>query len=280
MRMEYEVEELVPLVGKLAEKYTAGDGTSISYERAEQLLEAVCYCIREFEQYRQASLAPADAVPAQKAYDIGVVCVREKAKETLRQYNECLTEFNCYHNRCLYDTFVKGMPEFFRWYDIQFEPQNTILTLDYPVLRDLSACTGIDKIQEYLRCIGLEQKFLRRFSEQQVRRMLSGYDGQYEEMIDNLCEAVLMSVLGHGLAGKPITEEAFTEEEYLRLREILTRTERETLIKELETAVKTVVRQFYEEDEELLAYLLPSVGDIVLRLSNAAKQDALESLLV
>lgn len=277
--MEYAVEELVPLVGRLAEKYTAGESTSIPYERAEQLMEAVCYCIREFEQYRLTTLAPADAVPAQKAYDIGVVCVREKAKEALRQYNACLENFNGYHNRCLQDTFVKGMPEFFRWYDVQFEPQNTILTLDYPVLRDLSDCTGIDKIQEYLRCICLEQKFLRRFPEQQVRSMLSGYDEQYEEMIDNLCEAVLLSVLGHSLAGKPFTEAAFTEEEYRLLKRILTRTERETLTKQLEAAVKTIVRQYYEDDEELLSYLLHAVGDIVFRLSNAAKQGALESLL-
>ena len=68
MRMEYEVEELVPLVGKLAEKYTAGDGTSISYERAEQLLEAVCYCIREFEQYRQASLEIGRASCRERVY--------------------------------------------------------------------------------------------------------------------------------------------------------------------------------------------------------------------
>ena len=42
--------ELVPIVGKLAEKYTGHEHTSISYEKAEQLMEAVLYCICETEK--------------------------------------------------------------------------------------------------------------------------------------------------------------------------------------------------------------------------------------
>ena len=45
--MDYGMSELVPIVGKLAEKYTGHEHTSISYEKAEQLMEAVLYCICE-----------------------------------------------------------------------------------------------------------------------------------------------------------------------------------------------------------------------------------------
>ena len=31
--MKYELEELVPIVGKLAEKYTANESTSMTYEK-------------------------------------------------------------------------------------------------------------------------------------------------------------------------------------------------------------------------------------------------------
>ena len=41
--MNYEMEELVPIVGKLAEKYTSRESTSIPYEKAEQLMGAVLY---------------------------------------------------------------------------------------------------------------------------------------------------------------------------------------------------------------------------------------------
>ena len=48
--MDYGMSELVPIVGKLAEKYTGHEHTSISYEKAEQLMEAVLYCICETEK--------------------------------------------------------------------------------------------------------------------------------------------------------------------------------------------------------------------------------------
>ena len=47
--MDYEMEELVPIVGKLAEKYTANESTSITYEKAEQLMGAVLYCRKTVE---------------------------------------------------------------------------------------------------------------------------------------------------------------------------------------------------------------------------------------
>ena len=42
--MGYAMEELVPIVGKLAERYAACGHTSMPYGQAEQLMEAVLYC--------------------------------------------------------------------------------------------------------------------------------------------------------------------------------------------------------------------------------------------
>ena len=50
----YDMEELIPLVARLAEKYTGFESSSISYERAQQLMEAVLYCIREYKgEYKE-----------------------------------------------------------------------------------------------------------------------------------------------------------------------------------------------------------------------------------
>ncbi len=43
----YRMEELIPIVGRLAEKYTGFESSSITYEKAGQLMEAVLYCIHE-----------------------------------------------------------------------------------------------------------------------------------------------------------------------------------------------------------------------------------------
>lgn len=191
---EYDMEQLLPVVGKLAEKYTSRENTSVSYETAEKLMEAVLYCIREGKAARCCPL------PAQQAYETGAAAVREKAAEALRLYNEIIPDFLSYGSRCLHDTFVRGMPEFFKWYDVRFAPQDTILTLDYPVLRSLSAYSGIDRIYEYIRCIRLEQAFLALFPEDQVIRILTEDNADYRDMAENLCETVLTCLAKNLLA--------------------------------------------------------------------------------
>ena len=40
-----DMDELYSIISELTERYTGGDSTSVPYEIAEQLTEAVCYCI-------------------------------------------------------------------------------------------------------------------------------------------------------------------------------------------------------------------------------------------
>ncbi len=125
---------------------------------------------------------------ARQAYEEGMALVEKKVRKTLAMYNEMMPEFSDYGNICLYDTVVREMPEFFKWYDIRFNPKDTILTLDYPVTRDLSGYTGIDRIYEYLKCIRKEQDFLHSFPESYVRGVLRKYCFGYQEMIENIYE--------------------------------------------------------------------------------------------
>lgn len=48
--MNHTMEELVPVVSWLAERYTQKDSTSVTYETAEMLMEAVIYCITQVEE--------------------------------------------------------------------------------------------------------------------------------------------------------------------------------------------------------------------------------------
>lgn len=274
--MDYEMEELVPIVVKLAEKYTAHESTSITYEKAEQLMGAVLYCIHELKEVNGNSLALNEKIPAQKAYEIGAAYVNEKTKKALNLYNRIMPEFYCYENQCLYDTFVKGIPEFFQWYDIQFAPQNTILTLDYPVLKDLSEYTGIDKIFEFIQSIGLEQKYLKRFPAGYVTNILSKSDRNWKESMDNICETVFTYVTGHILTGKPLTEFVLEEADYSYMQELFMQSALEDIEKRLEAALEIFIKNDYGGDRELLHYLSSAIGGIVVRLKNAAGNKVLD----
>lgn len=189
-RVDYKPEELIPIVAKLSRKMTGEESTSITYEKAQQLMEAVLYCIREWEREQECGDTAWEKISAEKAYELGFACVNKKVALSLALYNKIMERFDSYGNRCLYDTVVKGIPEFFKWYDVRLEPQNTILTLDYPVMADLREYTGVDAIWEYLCCIREEQRYLGKFPQKFVVEMLRSYCADYEDMVENLRQIV------------------------------------------------------------------------------------------
>ena len=277
--MKYEMVELVPIVAKLAEGYTSKESTSITYDRAQQLMEAVLYCIHEGELSGQFSLMQKEEMSAEKMYAIGAKCVEEKTKETLTLYNGVMTFFSDYGNRCLNDTVVKGLPEFFKWYDCKYEPQNTILTLDYPVLTYIPEHTGIDKIYDYVLCIQQEQKFLNRFPSEYVTEILSQYNKQYKSIIENICEIVLMKVISHIMAGKEIAVLSFEPEEYVKMQAWIQKENLSDLRGRIKNAVHVLIREYYENDEQLQEYLYRAVDNISVRIKNAADHGNLHCIL-
>ncbi len=293
--VNYEMEELVPIVGKLAEKYTAFESTSVSYEKAEQLMGAVLYCIHETwqvpagEREKQGAglMAKGERLSAAQAYEMGARLVEEKTKAALSLYHEILPGFDSYENQCLKDTFLNGLPEFFRWYDVKFQPQNTILTLDYPILKDISRYTGVDRIYEFIQYIRLEQIFLHKFPKKYILKTLMKHNGMYREMIENVCEIVFTSIIGHMLARKPLEEQEFRMEEYLRIQEVLRDSSAVDGKERLEGAVGIFVEKYYGEGntlpkeltDSLRVYLNGAVESVLLRLKNGVDYGVLDQIL-
>lgn len=190
MEINYDMAELVEIVAGLSEEYTSKESTSITYEKAEQLMEAVLFCIKHAEESSENMLMKTVSMPAKEVYRIGYQKVVEKTKEALVKYNELMRTFDDYGNRCLYDTIVKGIPEFFKWYDARFFPQNTILCLDYPVREDLTGYSGIDRVDAYLDCIIKEQRQLAKMERGEVIQKLLSYNEGYRDLIENLTEMI------------------------------------------------------------------------------------------
>lgn len=284
--MNYKMEELLPIVGTLADKYTSFESTSITYEKAQELMEAVLYCIHELEvaEYEAVFLSESDAlllsekITAKQAYEVGFSCVEKKVKTTLNLYNQILPELKNYENICLRDSFIKVLPEFFKWYDITFAPQNTIITLDYPVLKDISCYTGVDRIYEFLLCISWEQEFLKLFPEDYIIYSLSKSNPLYEEMIENICEAVLMSVTAHLLADKTYLERNFTEKDFCSINNLFSSTSHQNITCEIKHKIEQFFSQYYKHGNKLFEYFSGSINGVLLRIKNALKNQILSDI--
>lgn len=190
--LNYSLEDLLPIIARLAFKYTGGDSTSVTYAQAQQLMASVLYCLQTAESAAANSLLPTarQTQTAALIYAQGRALVEQQVQQALRLYQQILANFNDYENYFLHSTIIDGMPEFFKWYNPDFAAHEDILTLDYPVTQDLSAVSGVHKIYRYLQCIEQEQKFLAQMSADFVRQTLAEYNPFYRDTPDNLGEII------------------------------------------------------------------------------------------
>lgn len=280
--MKYSQEELLPVVAKLAARYTSNESTSISYDKARQLMGAVIYCIEEYENAATGLrdlVAAHTTVSADTAYRQGYDLLVEKVKKIQQEYNLMMKEFQYYGNRCCYDTFQKGMPEFFLYYDARFHPMNHILTLDYPVLVSLEPRCGADLMEVYVRSAYLEQSFLQKLPAKYILHVLSAYSGDYEELIINIASIVIRNVLGCRIAGKSIDLNGYSPDEMERLKLFISEKTGEGLEEQLKKYIDELMDFAYDGNEELGNYLKEDMRNFSFELQHGLKYNCLQAML-
>lgn len=277
--MDYKMEELLPIVSELAQKYTAHESTSVTYEKAQMLMGAVLYCLDEYSHSCASSLLDKN-VSVKEQYHIGTNLILEKVDSIRKIFNAVSFRFDDFGLKCLYDTVQKGIPQFLKWYDVKFCPQDTILTLDYPLLIDCNSLTGADAVYKYIQAIQIEQSFLSLFDRYYVISVLANYNSKYQDMLENICGIVLMNTVGHIAVNKPFHDACFLHEEYLELSEIF----KEKSIADIENIVKkfieVMVRRFYKDNADILEYLCCETNNIATRIYTANQYGELSKVFV
>lgn len=278
--MDYEIEELLPLVSELAQKYSGYESTSITYEKAQTLMGAILYCLEEYKRGRENSLANKN-VSIKEQYDIGTRLVYEKAESIQKIFNELSVCFESYGVKCLHDTVQKGIPQFLKWYDVKYSPQDTILIPDYPLLIDCSPLSGVDAVYKYILAIQTEQYFLAAFDKEYVLTVLKSYDPQYEYMTENICAIVLSNTIGHIAIKKPLNETGFQKEDYLQLAKLF----EEKTVSEIEGFIRQIIREmakglFGNYMDKISEYLCYEAGNMAVRIQTASKYKEIHKIFI
>lgn len=267
------MEELYVIISELTRKYTAGDSTSVPYEIAEQLAEAVCYCIGEIWNHNDGLVPQGE--DARRIYEAGRQRVLQKAAEGQRLYSEIMEDFDAYGNRTLRETVVDGMPKFFLYYDAEYNPQDHLLTLDYPVLMSLEEMRGIDRILAYLTCIDLEQRFLKLFPRDYVVKIFKHYHQSYRDLMINLPGILLRKLLANFLLHLPLWKTELTQAHYENLAQLIQQQGRENL----ELTLYHHLQSLTGESQEMFQYLKSGLPDIAAEFTNGAQHACLERMV-
>lgn len=275
----YTQEELIPIVAELAERYTGYEHSSITYEKAQMLMEAVLYCINEHES-QDENILVRKHIPAKEAYTAGQRMVMDKVGRLKEIYNELILTFRDYGSVCLNDAIVKGVPLFLQRYDAIYAPQETLLTLDYPILKNLGTASGIDVVLEYVTCIFLEQQFFRKIDTDYIVKCLRAYHDDYEVLVENICILVLQNLIGHVMLNKPMQVRGFTDKEYGCMEEILQEKEAGALEAYLGEMLNSFVHHYFNDNVSLLNYLGCGIPDIAVRIRHNAQNHCLNKIFL
>ena len=286
--MNYQMEDLLPIVAELAEQYTSKESTSVPYAIAEQLMGAVMYCIEELEQTQISGNAitvvdyQKTTMSAKEAYECGRQIVMEKVRQAQKLYHAILMEFHDYTNLAYHETIIEGMPQFFMKYDFRFCPQEHLLTLDYPILMHFPASMcGIDLIYEYLHVISLEQQFLNKLPEEYITFLTSSCTFDFSEAFVNIPAIMIKNMLGCRLAERKINMCSYTRQECMKLQANLERElNKGTLEQFLLQEFSYIMLQLSDVRAEAIDYLKLCIPDFCVELENAWRNNCFDMVLI
>lgn len=278
--MEYEMEELLPLVERLTFKYTSGDSSSVTYETARMLMEAIIYCIREYdEQGEELQLRTKEKLEAAMAYQLGYEAVIAKVHKTKELYHAVLEDFHDYGCQNLKETFLDAIPAFFVGYDPKFKPQDHILTLDYPVIRPVYDSCGVDAIYRYVGHVRLENDFLRAFDAAQVEELLERVMPDYRKLYyENIAYAVLLTVVGCIIVSKPVGRLLLTSRDLSDIKQYFKGDSEDTAENKINCLLSDMFQNVFCDDGNMEEYFKVLGKDYAVRIVNGIKNDSLAAV--
>ncbi len=271
--MEYSLEELLPVVEKLSGKYTSNESSSITYETAELLMEAVLYCI---EECREGKLPAKEKLDAADAYRLGYDMVISKVYKAKEIYESLLEEFYDFQCRNCRDTIIKGIPQFFLKYDPLFRPQDTVLTLDYPAIGSVSTLCGADAVYQYICNIKTEWDFLNIFAPKRIEHLLERILPDYRNLyFDNISYTVLLTCLGCMIADKPVAMLELQADDEDMLESFFGNDSAEKAEQKIRMLISKLINRIFQGSAGIENYFLNTSNEYAVRIVNGIRNHSL-----
>ena len=280
---ESEQEKLTGRLWELlkmqAGKYNGIDSTSMTIEKAQDILESMLYTIgvatengAAKEEILNGSLS--------LLLDRGRVILKGKQKSVKVEWKLLCRELPRIPNVYFLST-MENLGLFFDSYDIYFAAHHTSESIDYwPLCPIPETVKGISYIEEYIHRIQIENDYLNCFEREDVISLCEKYVPDYREALFNLCEPVLTNAIGLSLIGKEVQGLHISAEQREDIYQMLIgRTEREIcdMIKE---SVLSACRQIGMTAENETDYLVGTSSGLVVRVWEALKHGDLSGIFL
>lgn len=277
--------DIISLLGERVEKFTMGDSTSVTKETAERILGSILYCIKSDSNNTiknsslDKSLIKEENLDIRTAFYNGLLIKKEKIKKAKILCENIKREF-CFIDNCYYkDIIWKGMDAFFKNYDVEFNPQYNVLTLDYPLYIEIENLSGIDLIYEYLKRFYIEERFLKKFEIHVIEEILRGYNDNFTNLVINICKIILRNAIICKILNKNIYELDVKEIDIDRIKKYIENNTQEEMVRLIDEKLKSLLKELSLEEEVFYTYFKLDIKEFVKELYLYKEQNLLNIVI-
>lgn len=275
--------QCIQLLENQTELFTGGNSSSVKVETAQSIMLSIFYCIGIFlKSFSDTDICISEIKhkPLSYMYKEGRKLTENyinRAKDLLKavELSRIDTGNEAYNN-----TIDEGISSFFSDYNADFSAHYTQASIDYPLGNDKMNLDGIEYINDYLSKLLLENEFCKKFSSRDIYSVMKSYSPDFEDLLINIFQRVLINALGCILLNKNPLKLNIEAGDIKNLQENMETFSEEQLYIQLQKTTQKLFEQLNIINIELQKYILLNLKDITKSLKNALENDQLNAVFV
>ncbi|WP_455540023.1 DUF6179 domain-containing protein [Terrisporobacter sp.] len=280
----YNVQiKISEILKDLIMRYTKGQSSSVTVEKAEKLIIGIWYTI---DAYMKKIESPEESIKTLREEEISYIYERGKnilkedfidAKDLYEKVlrNRISTDLTSYN-----DT-LSGIENFFKYYDLEFEPDENTADIDYPLAFDDWDVVGLYYIKNYLENLYIENQICNKFYSKDIHKILKSYGENYKidyrDLLINIFEMTINNAVFSILCNNNSLE--INEEEFGKINDKIERMNEEEVKTLISLSINKIIND-YELLEYEKNYLENYKKNLIDETLNALKRDSLSNFIV
>lgn len=267
-------------------KYTNGESSSVTVEKAEKLIITIWYTldtyIMNFETVEE-SIKALQEEDIKEIYDKGKKLLQKEVENTKRLYeivmkNKLNTEMTAYNET------LDSIKDFFHNYNINYEADECDVSIDYPLSIDDWNRQGVRYIKNYLWNINIENKICSYFDEGEINKLLETYGENYEidyrDLLINIFELVITNSIFVNINKSPSRKLLIKKDEFNNINNKLKKLNNDEIEQLINNATNNLLKYLDIKDEFEIDYIEKYKERLVKLTIDTLKRNNLKNFLI
>jgi hypothetical protein len=259
--------------------YTMGESSSLPKETVEELFSSICFLI-DLGAAPKGKEQPLKLqnMNAEELFELGKKRAEWEVRRGKRLWKTACMSAPKISNRSLFDT-LQGIGVFWKKYDVHFFAHQIPCYIDYQLMNPVpESLSGICYLNEYLHRLLIENRFLLHFDVEQIRKLLKAVEPDYQELLINLTEPVVIQAIGLSILKKEPYALDLSPQDLEQLQLYLQPLSEKEMRQVLSDAALWLCGSLKIEGTDDCAYFLKTAQDAFPRLSAACCAKELQNL--